>query len=266
MQIPAFTIPLIGDPTNPNSVNNAFTGRSVVIPQNATVSFPVTFFLGSGGNSSYINAATMVSDFSNIVSAEFVLRAASGTTDPAAGALMFDQPIPVANLNTALTFAQYQTGLLGHAMFTMSSADTNRPPGNYYLAFGVTTTNAGNVPMGFATNVTIVDRGIFAGGTPSTPTAISYTEQQSDARYPLLTGPDSVHINAALTGLTGGGASNLDGLATTGFPTGYTLLIFTPAATVARLELDSTASAGGQVVTPPDHDASANPRSWRIRL
>jgi hypothetical protein len=72
---------------------------------------------------------------------------------------------------------------------------------------------------------------------------------------------------SSLTGLSGGGGTNLDGMAVATapavLPTYYTMLIvlFT-GAVVARLELNSDPVNGAQVIVPPD-DVT---RSWRIRL
>ena len=69
-----------------------------------------------------------------------------------------------------------------------------------------------------------------------------------------------------LTGLTGGGATNLDGLsvatAPTALPTYYTMLIvlFT-GSVIARLEMNTDPVNGAQVINPPDDTT----RSWRIR-
>jgi hypothetical protein len=72
---------------------------------------------------------------------------------------------------------------------------------------------------------------------------------------------------SALTGLTGGGATNLDGLsvntAPTALPNYASVLIVTfTGALLARLELNTDPVNGAQVITPPDDTA----RSWRIRL
>jgi hypothetical protein len=70
-----------------------------------------------------------------------------------------------------------------------------------------------------------------------------------------------------LTGLTGGGATNLDGLnvntAPTALPNYAAVLIVTfTGAQIARLELNTDPVNGAQVIAPPD-DTN---RSWRIRL
>jgi hypothetical protein len=90
-----------------------------------------------------------------------------------------------------------------------------------------------------------------------TPATIAAAVAEAAAALPV----------SALTGLTGGGASNLDGLnvntAPTALPTYATLLIvlFT-GATIVRLELNTDPVNGAQVINPPD-DTN---RSWRTRI
>ena len=103
--------------------------------------------------------------------------------------------------------------------------------------------------------------GTESNPTPATPTypgpaTIATAVAQAAAALPVST----------VTGLAGGGAANLDGLAVatgaSALPTYYTMLVvlFT-GSVVARLEMNTDPVNGAQVIIPPD-DTS---RSWRIR-
>jgi hypothetical protein len=72
---------------------------------------------------------------------------------------------------------------------------------------------------------------------------------------------NTINIIPQVTGLTGGGPTNLDGVPTANLPTYYVLAVFQPASGFWRLELDTDPISFGTVVTPLDHTN----RSWRQR-
>lgn len=93
--------------------------------------------------------------------------------------------------------------------------------------------------------------------TPEESAAISYTQSTE-----FLVG--AIHPLTAITGLTGGGATALDGQATTSLPTGYT--VFLSYGRVGQLwqliaGTDAEDVSNG-IVRPDDYHATTNARIW----
>lgn len=256
MQLPASILRVACDVTNPNSFNNAVTNQAAVIPRAGSVQVACALFIGSPSA-----AANLVSDLSNIVTANLVIRAGTSPT----GTVLVESVLPAAALNAALTYSQWTDGTAAHFTFALSPTDTNQTAGNVFIGIGVTTTNAGDVSCAFSSTAQIVDRGIFNPGPPTAADYTSWSKLESDGRYAFA--GSSANVQGNITGTTGGGASNLDGLATLALPTYYGVTIREAGQkyTFWVLEPDTEDATGTRSVQPLDHDATTNPRSFRQR-
>jgi hypothetical protein len=80
-------------------------------------------------------------------------------------------------------------------------------------------------------------------------------------RWPGINRPD---WQPGISGLTGGGAGNLNGFATATLPTGYVIEFIIPATGSARYQLQATtaAEALSGIVRPLDYNADTNARQW----
>jgi hypothetical protein len=97
-------------------------------------------------------------------------------------------------------------------------------------------------------------------GTPTDP-SFNINASQVTGLDPGVAPANTINIIPQVTGLTGGGPTNLDGVPTANLPTYYVLAVFQPASGFWRLELDTDPISFGTVVTPLDHTN----RSWRQR-
>lgn len=70
-----------------------------------------------------------------------------------------------------------------------------------------------------------------------------------------------------VTGLTGGGANNLDGLMTINLPLGVIVEVqlYGDVLTPYRLEPGTNAEASPSVIRPDDYDESTNARVWKFK-
>jgi hypothetical protein len=250
VQLPASIIPVACDVTNANSFNNATNNTALVIPRASSVQIPCALFIGAP------SAATLVTDLTNIVTANLVIRQGS-----VSGTVLVEYALPASVLNSTLTYAQWTGGSAAHFTFSLTPTDTNQAAGSIFIGIGVTTTNAGDVSCGFSSTGKIVDYGIFNPGAPAAANFTSYSQTQSDARYDLLgASPWAPGINAVGTGAAG----SLEAVATLNLPV-PTLRTFYNVAEDALenwLLVTSTANTATGVQQPLDYNASSNTKVW----
>ena len=200
MQLTGTTIRVAANQAIPNSFVNAIGGGAPLIPRASSVQIPCAVFLGDATQSS-----NLLSDFSNIVSANLVARLGGTPT----GTVFFEQVIPGSRFNNGVAVADWQAGAAAHFTFSMSPTDTNQTPSAgqttipIWLAIGLTTTNAGDVSITYSANGQIKDYGIFNPGAPTAADYTSWSKAESDARY--LGAATGINYIATITGATGGG-------------------------------------------------------------
>ncbi len=186
------------------------------------------------------------------------------------GARVFSRTLPGSALDPSLTEATWADGSKQHALFTFSSAEMNITLGgearaDFWLVVTALTT-AGDPLVCGAGRLTMVDDGAFASAMPppSNPGA-GLTLAQADLRYAQTAGV--MNFVPGITGASGGGGGNLDGLATAALPTYYALMVRETGQGLTGwvLEPDADPATGVRVVIPGDHGAG-NLRSWRQRI
>ncbi len=80
------------------------------------------------------------------------------------------------------------------------------------------------------------------------------------------TGATLGDINGRITGLTGGGSTKLDGVATAAKTAGYIIvLVVSGSAQIWQLQAGTDAEDGAYVVRPDDYNAGTNAKIW-VRL
>lgn len=99
-------------------------------------------------------------------------------------------------------------------------------------------------------------------GPPGAGGPTYLTAAQSDARYAQrgITAPD---LRLDITGLTGGGATNLDGIVTVGATVPQVvMLVIGGAASLYRLAAGTAAEASPGIIRPDDYASSTNEINW----
>ena len=186
------------------------------------------------------------------------------------GARVFSRTLAGNALDASLTEATWADGSRQHALFTFSSAEMNVALGgseraDFWLVVSALTL-AGDPLVCGAGRLTMVDDGAFASAPPppANPGA-GLTVAQADARYAQSAGV--LNYMPGVTGTSGGGGGNLDGVPTATLPTYYALMMRETGQGLTGwvLEPDADPATGVRVVVPADHGAG-NGRSWRQRI
>ena len=234
---------------------NAFGGLPPVLPRAGSVQMPCAIFLDDPDV-----AANLVTDLGNLVSAHCVIR--SGRAD---GAVVFEQAIPAAGFNPGLTFEQWTTGTAAHFEFALSPTDTNLPAGPLHIAVGVTTTDAGSIPLAYCANACLRDYGLFHAGAPAAPDYTSWSKAEADARYAPAGGGA---LASGIHSVGDGAADALERLATARLPL-PTLRTFLAAGFLQNWVLEAGTDADSAdpdgrpcVQRPDDFHPVNNPRVW----
>lgn len=187
------------------------------------------------------------------------------------GGRVFSRTLALSALDNTLTEATWADGSRQHALFAFSSGEMNvalggKAQADLWLVVSVLTSEGNPVVCG-AGRMILVEEGAFAGAAapPANPGA-ALSVDQADARYVRTAG--ALNLAAGVTGLTGGGANKLDGLATAALPDYYAVLVREAGVGLSAwvLEPDSDSGAGVRNVVPADHATPGNSRSWRQRL
>ena len=230
---------------------NTLGGQAPIIPRAGSVLIPCAFFLDDPSVE-----GNLLTDLGNIVTANCVIRAGS-----AAGAVLFEQAVAAGGLNPGLTFAQWAAGTAAHFTFALTPTDTNLAEGPLFIAIGVTTTGAGDVPLACCATARLKDYGIFNAAAPSSPDYTSWSKAEADARYAPA---GSVGLAANVASVGDGAAQSLEAVPTAALalPALRTVLL------AATGELQDWVLAAGTDPTDPlhqrptDYNASTNPRVW----
>ena len=251
MQLGGTTIRVACNQASRADFVNALGGQAPVIPHAGSVLIPCAIFLDDPSVE-----ANLLTDLGNLVTANCIVRAGS-----AAGAVLFEQAIAADGLNPGLTFAQWTAGTAAHFTFALTPTDTNFAEGPLHIAIGVTTANAGDVPLVYCTTARLKDYGIFNAAAPATPDYTSWSKVEADARYAPA---GSVGLATNITSVGDNAATSLERVATTALalPALRTLLV------TATGELQDWVLAAGTDPgdathqRPNDFDPATNPRVW----
>lgn len=159
-------------------------------------------------------------------------------------------------------------------------AENNDGHGNYFYEAALDLTGAGLATALAATGnnqlSTLADVKIENAGNTNRVTfqvpitvrqeAYAGTEGTTGAGDPVYPAPGALALTVGvpnfmplITGKTGGGATNIDGIATTTLPVDY--LIAAPIAGLGFWLLQAGAAAGGEIA-PADYDAGTNNKKW----
>ena len=207
MQLPASILRVACDVTNPNAFNNAVNNQAAVIPRAGSVQIACALFVGPPST-----AANLVSDLSNILTANLVIRAGTSPT----GTVLVENVLAAPALNPGLTYAQWTGGTAAHFTFALTPTDTNQTAGNVFIGIGVTTTNAGDVSCAFSSTAKIIDYGIFNPGAPAAADYTSWSKAESDGRYAILGSAGNGAFAPAITSVGDGAATSLEATPTIG--------------------------------------------------
>ena len=234
---------------------NAFGGLPPVLPRAGSVRMPCAIFLDDP-----TVPANLLTDLGNLVSAHCVVRA--GRAD---GAVLFEQALPAAAFNMGLTFAQWTAGTAAHFEFALSPTDTNLPAGPLHIAVGVTTSDAGDIPLAYCANALLRDYGLFHPDPPVPRDYTSWSKAEADVRFAPA---GSVGLAAAITSVGDGAAGALERVASAGLAL-PALRTFRAGGFLQNWVLDAgtdpnSADPDGRprVQRPDDFDANLNPRVW----
>jgi len=167
----ALTLRLPCDQATRNAVVDKIANRPPSTWRGNRIVIRCALFDGGNGEGQFID------DIANIVSATLIIRA-----NNAAGAVLFTQTVEAAEMNDALTFAQWQANTGWHFQFVLDTTDSNFAAGKIYYAIAVATTDAGDITVATGTGDHLED-GIGDPGEPDTPDYVSWSKAESDARY-----------------------------------------------------------------------------------
>ncbi len=188
------------------------------------------------------------------------------------GTRVFSRTLAGSVLDNTLSEATWADGTKQHALFTFSSTEMNVALGgktraDLWVVISAVTT-AGQALVCGTGKMVLVEDGVF-GAVPAAVAnapATYLTVDQSDARY--ARSANALNFAPGVTGLVGGGATKLDGLATVALPNYYAVLVreSPQGLTGWVLEPDADSGAGTRSVVPLDHDGAGNARTWRQRI
>ncbi len=238
---------------------NAFGGLPPVLPRAGSVRMPCAIFLDDPSV-----PANLLTDLGNLVSAHCVVRA--GCAD---GAVLVEQAVPAAAFNAGLTFAQWTAGTAAHFEFALTPTDTNLPAGPLHIAVGVTTSDAGDIPLAYCANALLRDYGLFHPDPPVPRDYTSWSKAEADVRFAPA---GSAGLAAGITSVGDGEAGALELVATADLLL-PALRTFRAGGFLQNWVLDAgtdpdSADPDGRprVQRPDDFDATLNPRVWTRHL
>lgn len=105
--------------------------------------------------------------------------------------------------------------------------------------------------------VTIRGQVIAVDAPIPTETETYYTDAETDAKF--------VQNRSLLTGLTGGGGTNLDGIVTAGVPVGQLVAVMGDNVSLYRLKAGTNAESSPNVIRPDDYAATTNEKVWILQ-
>lgn len=105
--------------------------------------------------------------------------------------------------------------------------------------------------------VTIRGQVIAVDAPIPTETETYYTDAETDAKF--------VQNRSLITGLTGGGGTKLDGIATVGVAAGALVAVMGDTVSHYRLKAGTTAESSPNVIRPDDYNASTNAKYWLLQ-
>lgn len=118
------------------------------------------------------------------------------------------------------------------------------------------TPSGSNRQTALQTTCSIVNDLIVGAPSIPTPGTTYYSTVESDQAY--------IQNRSTLTGVTGGGALNLDGLVTTGVGVGVlAALTVATGTTLYQLKSGTDAESGDDIIRPDDYDGTTNAKVWK---
>ncbi len=202
MQLGGTTIRVACNQASRADFVNALGGKRPVIPRAGSVRMPCAIFLDDPSVE-----GNLVTDLGNVVTANCLIRSGSAT-----GPVLFEQAIPAAQFDPALTFAQWTAGTAAHFEFSLTPTDTNLSEGALFIAIGVTTADAGDISLVYCATALLKDYGIFNAAAPAAPDYTSWSKAEADARYAPVGSAGGLAVN--ITSVGTGAAGSLETIPT----------------------------------------------------
>lgn len=233
-----------------DALTDALTNRPPRIPRGNGVLMQCAAFLSDPQTS------TLIDDWSGIASVTMQVR-----KDSATGDALFDITVPIGSINTVLTYEQWAARTHQHFTIALTAAQTNQtmPAGKpalpIYIAWQANRIGADPVFLGY-TITEIFEDGIGSSGTPTPGDPVYLTAAESRAEFVSRIESSLVLF---LAGLTGGGSTKLDGMATVGLsvPRLFTVVIGDQLRTY-QLRAGTTAEAAPGIIRPDDYAGGTN--------
>lgn len=196
--LPSYRVRLQSDYPVPGSIIDRLTGIPLRLPKASAWKIEVGIFAGL--NRSAPSAAAQVVSTSGWVALTVTFQSSSGTNVVSKTTGSF----------TSLTFATWNDDTAYHALVELSSAEANIATGRYKVTVVVDdyVVGTGDVEVFDAYNLNTLDP---ADENPGAP----ISQDAADLRYAPLGGAGG-GIVTGIVGLTGGGATKLDGQSTVG--------------------------------------------------
>jgi hypothetical protein len=137
-----------------------------------------------------------------------------------------------------------------------SEAVVSASTGGQVIEFEITDTSTGVPTTLMQVGVDVRNEGIRPGIFVPLPLDDYYTRTESLANF--------AQNQYAITGLTGGGAGNLDGIVTADITTALVALRLSDAIKFYRLESGTDAESSPDIIRPDDYNGASNAKVWKL--
>ena len=207
--------------------------------------------------------AGALDDISDVVEFTIEVKPLRSTESSAS---LLQKIVGIGSCNPTLTLDQWKGLSAQHVSVSFSDGETNNASGEVLLCvWGVAT--GGLKKTWFSQKVEFIEDGCGTTTTAPTPVDSFYTADEIDALLVSLVVGSTLANLPTITGLTGGGSTNLDGLATVTIPVGkMVLLSFGDVLQIWILRASTDTedlSATPARVRPDDFNASTNAKVWK---
>jgi hypothetical protein len=217
------------------------------------------------GNAVTINCAAFTGDPSVAANLDTITNVTSATLDiyqnNAAGTLLYEGTVPYASFNNPVcTYANWSTQADYQFGFQLTPTQTNwtisSPATELDIWWSITLqTSAGPITIGQGAGT------VYLSGLSETPSTVVnnptyYTAAQVDAQIAAA----SSNFIPTITGVTGGGSTNLDGLNALARPVGQLIQIIVPGSGLLNYQVQAgtAATAAPGSIRCADFNASTN--------
>jgi hypothetical protein len=244
-----FWLPL--DQTSNQEVVDAVSGNSISIPIGNAVGVNCAAFFGDPKTAANLDSLTGVTSMTLSIH-----------KSDASGDLLYQGTVASASFNNpGCTYANWGNQSDYQFGFALAPTDTNwsitGTSQNIWWSINAQTAN-GPVLLGTGVGT------IFLSGLSATPSTVVNDPTYLTADQVAAAIAAAVTFYPSLTGLTGGGSSNLDGLATTAFAVGTLREFVIPGQGKVSYQLQSGTAAANSpgIIHPTDYNASTNAKIW----